>query len=30
MMLEKIQAHRFGRNAGFIRQEVKLCGFAAA
>jgi hypothetical protein len=30
LILQKIQSHRFGRNAGFIRQDVKLCGLAAA
>jgi hypothetical protein len=30
LMLRKVRSHRFGRNAGFIRQDVKLFGFAAA
>jgi hypothetical protein len=30
LILQKVQSHRFDRNAGFIRQDVKLRGSAAA
>gem|GEM_PF-1394033 len=26
LILQKVQLHRFGRNAGFIRQDVKSRG----